>query len=211
MRERLQLPTSHVRLVDCVLQQVAAAFEWRAAGAVRLDAVNCLHVLSGPLVRLTRQPKADEPWHVSLARCTLREAAGVLECRYEQDEIQPGDIVLEVADGVLAPSAGGGLILLAGPTEPTRLARSIRWTGQGSVLSLEGQMVVWRQASQSHPLDEQALLVAGLARSPLVFVGPPDAGPAAARVLRWQAPLTSDEPPGIGDLHFAPPHLSGER
>jgi hypothetical protein len=45
-------------------------------------------------------------------------------------------------------------------------------------------------------LDETELDVGGLVRSPLEFAGPAEKGPAASRLVRWQGPLRSSEPPG---------------
>ncbi|HWC89339.1 MAG TPA: hypothetical protein VG433_06785, partial [Pirellulales bacterium] len=44
---------------------------------------------------------------------------------------------------------------------------------------------------------EDSVQVAGLVRSPLGFAGDRERGAEASRVVRWQVPLQSPDPPGI--------------
>ncbi|HEX3658668.1 MAG TPA: hypothetical protein VHV55_22945, partial [Pirellulales bacterium] len=44
---------------------------------------------------------------------------------------------------------------------------------------------------------EDSVQVAGLVRTPLGFAGDRERGAEASRVVRWQVPLQSPDPPGI--------------
>jgi hypothetical protein len=66
-------------------------------------------------------------------------------------------------------------------------------------------MAVWRDTNDYPQVaDEEIEQVEGIVRSEVVFAGPAEEGPSASRIVRWQAPLLSTEPPGIGDsgLHL---------
>jgi hypothetical protein len=55
-------------------------------------------------------------------------------------------------------------------------------------------------------LPEETAQVQGLVRSRVEFAGNVDNDPASSRLVRWQAPLRSLEPPGIGERTL---HLPG--
>jgi hypothetical protein len=58
-------------------------------------------------------------------------------------------------------------------------------------------MALWRSGprrQQNLPDDE--LEIAGLVRSEVEFAGGAEGPPSASRVIRWQVPLRSADPPG---------------
>jgi hypothetical protein len=61
-------------------------------------------------------------------------------------------------------------------------------------------LAVWQtSAGEQHAAAEDTVQVAGLVRSRLEFAGPKSGGRSAARIVRWQGPLESDLPPGVGE------------
>jgi serine/threonine-protein kinase len=201
----VQLPTGSIELVDCAFGNVAAAIDCELPAAMRLDLVNCLHLGPGPLVKRSFAPRADEPCLLSLTHCTLREAAAVLSIDCNSLAHPPGEIEIRAVECAMLLAAGRGLLEFSGTVYPEQVARAIQWTGQGSLLGVETPLAVWRQAGyETQRLAEENLFISGLVRSQVQFAGRPSQGPAASRLVRWQAPLKSLDPPGITE---APLHL----
>ena len=99
---------------------------------------------------------------------------------------------------VFAPEPGEPLVRCSGSASPERLLRGLRWTGQGSLVTPHTPILAWRGPDgQQQTVDESSLSIAGLVRSEVGFAGGPSSDPAASRVIRWQAPLQSANPPGI--------------
>ncbi|MHB1033351.1 MAG: serine/threonine protein kinase [Pirellulales bacterium] len=201
----LSLPTGQLDLTGCTLRGVAAGVDCRAAGALFLKFENTLHLGPGPLVRLARAPPADGPVTLLLRRFTLRDATSLVECLFDRIEDSPGKIAFQASDSAFVPDRDGCLLALVGKEEPDRLVRCIEWTGQGSVVSPDAALARWRRADgQFRTLDEQLLAVAGLVRSEVTFAGRADGRSGQSRIVRWQAPLRSPDPPGIDETLDTP-------
>ncbi len=99
------LPAGRLRLKNCVFRRVAAGIESSRRGAVTLEIVNTLHLGPGPLVRLEYCPAADEPWRISLAQVTLREADSLVELRLGsgRDEVPLGEIGIDASGCRILP------------------------------------------------------------------------------------------------------------
>ncbi len=194
----LTLPSSQIRLKDCVFRHVASAVDAERAGAVGLDLANVLHLGEGPLVRLHHCPRFDEPLVLNLTNVTLRGSGPLLECVYGRVEEQPGKIAVQAESCAFVPGPHNPLILLSGEGSPQRILASLDWTGQGSLISPEAVIAQWKRPSgQPRTLDEASVSMAGMVRSAVTFAGDPDASPTANRVNRWQVPLRSASPPGV--------------
>jgi len=99
---------------------------------------------------------------------------------------------------VFAPQSGEPLVRCSGTTTPERLPRCLRWTGQGSLVTPNTPIVTCQGPDeQPQTIDESSLAIAGLVRSEVGFAGELSSDPAASRVIRWQAPLRSSNPPGV--------------
>ena len=194
----LTLPTSQIRLKDCVFRHVASAIDVQRAGAVGLDLANVLSLGVGPLVHLRHCPRFDEPLVLNLTNVTLRGSGPLLECLYDKVEDQPGKITVQAESCAFVPAPHNPLILFVGEGSPQRILSSLDWTGQGSLVAPEAVIAQWkRPGGQTQTLDEASVAMAGMVRSAVTFAGDLDVSPTANRVNRWQVPLRSASPPGI--------------
>ena len=88
-------------------------------------------------------------------------------------------------------------IALWRPHGARRTLAAVKWTGQGSLVLPDVAIVAWQRPDGGQQLlDEGAVSMAGLVRSSVAFAGRAEDGPAASRVVRWQAPLQSADAPG---------------
>jgi len=197
-RTALALPAGQLRLSHCVVGEGVVGIACQTAGAISLELVNTLHLSPGPLVWLDHVPRADEPVRIGLRGVTLRNAGPVLECSCAEGEGRPGSIAIEAERSVLVTARQSPLLSFVGPGSPERLLGNLRWTGQGSLISPDAVIAQWRpRQGEAQTLDESGASIAGLVRSEVRFAGPAGDGPSASRVVRWQAPLRSPNPPGI--------------
>jgi hypothetical protein len=194
----LSLPSGRVRMSNCVFRGVAAALDCHTLGALGIELVNGLHLGPGPLVRLDHAPTADEPVRITVSQVTVRDASAFLQCRCERHNSDPGTISIEAIGSVLAPSAGDALLLLTAPQSPAWPLKGMKWTGQGTLLVPEAAVALWRcPGKEDQWLDDSLISMAGLVRSSVEFAGPAKGPQTASRILRWQAPLQSADPPGV--------------
>jgi len=204
----LLLPSGRLLLKDCVLRDIGAGIDCRTAGALGVEVTNTLHLGTGPLVRLDHGPKPDEPLQISLSQVTLRAAGPMLQCVFQTTERPPGQISIRATRCVFVPRAENPLLSLVGPDSPERILQNLQWTGQGSLVSPETVIAAWDGSDgQGRPLDDASVSIAGLVRSRVTFAGELDADPGSSRVVRWQAPLQSPDPPGI-DADRLPPNVA---
>ncbi|MEN6406754.1 MAG: hypothetical protein ABFC77_09800 [Thermoguttaceae bacterium] len=191
------LPFGRIRWVDCLMDRVAAGVDCRTIGALSFELKNVLHRSAGPMVRLDHWPGADEPISVTCEQTTLRDGGPLLECRVPRGVSSPGEIAVQATACVFMPADGEPLVRLTGVEGAGRLASALRWGGQGSLVAPRTAIVTWQAADgQQKNLDELAISIAGLVRGDVQFAGPADRGTSAHRVIGWQAPLPSADPPG---------------
>jgi serine/threonine protein kinase len=176
------LPAGRLQLSDCVFHRLAGVRVGRV-GAVRLELTNCLHLGPGSWITLTHLPAPDEPCLIALDHCTLRGASALLHLSLAQGRSErTGEFHIRAHDCAFAPPSDGTLI--AGD-----LLRNLRISGQGSILSMAASLV--------RGLPDEQVEADGLVRSRLLFAGENLSVPAESRVVSWQAPLASPDPPGI--------------
>ncbi|MCE5303459.1 MAG: hypothetical protein LLF97_10175 [Planctomycetaceae bacterium] len=196
-RSGVSLPCGRIRLLDCRMDRVAVGVDCSTIGALGFELKNVLHCGGGPMVRLDHCPGADEPVSLTCEQITLRGGGPLLECRVPRPESSPGEIAVQATACVFMPAGGEPLVRLVGVEGTERLARSLRWGGQGSLVSPHTAIVACQAADGSqNSLDESSLSIAGLVRGDVQFAGSSDRGASANRVTGWQAPLPSDDPPG---------------
>jgi len=194
----MSLPSGRLRMSDCVLHAVSATVDCRRVGALRVELDNVLRLGGGPLVRLDRCPRADEPITVALSRVTLRGGGPLLGCAHRHAERRPGEIAIRTSLCALVVEEGQPLLLLEGPAAAEQLLQAIYWTGDGSIVSPKTTIAAWRNPDgELIELDDSSITIAGVVRSGVEFAEDADMGPAASRIIRWQAPLRSTDPPGI--------------
>lgn len=204
--DRLALPSSKMQLTDCVLSGVGVGIDSDTVGALLIEATNVLHLGPGPLLRFTRCLQVDEPLLMTLSHVTLRGATALVTWQYEQVEDRAGEVSIRAVECAFVPAEGGGLLVCEGPESPEALLRGIRWSGQGSVLEQAAPVTSWRREPDDTAVQDRFdVEVAGLVRSGVGFAGGVNDGPEASRVIRWQVPLQSTDPPGIGEDGLALP------
>ncbi len=193
-------------LTDCVFDGLAAVIDDKAAGGLSIQLRNCLCVAAGPILRMARPPEPDEPVNLSLDHVTTRGDTAVLHCQYGRLAHDPGPITIMANGSALAGGGRAGLVIFSGSSHPQRLIRALTWSGQGSIVAPQTPVMVWHSTrNRIEPLPDEELEVAGLVRSSLEFAGRPDGPLEASRVVRWQVPLRSPEPPGADPAKLASP------
>ena len=189
--------TAELVLVNCVFQGLAAVVDVHQRDHLSVEASNTLCVASGPLVLLHNAPSTGAMLNLSLAHVTIRGDSAVLQCHQAAGDAEPGQIAIAVDNCALAINPGVGLLTFVGSQRPDSLLRNVSWTGQGSLVTPEVALLVWRRAGgQMQHLADDTLDVTGLVRSDVEFAADAGGPPAASRILRWQAPLRSADPPG---------------
>jgi hypothetical protein len=200
------LATGQLRLENCVIENVTAGVDCALGAAIVVEATNTLSIGPGPLVRLMGAPAADAPVQVSLARSTFRECSGVLEVRYVTNAESPGAVRIDARECVFDTAPRSALVLLTGPTPPRQLLRAIHWGGEGSIVDPQAAVAIWRTADGvARAAAEEGMAVSGLVRNQVEFAGAIGDGAAASRIVRWQVPLVSTEPPGIDPERLGAP------
>lgn len=208
--DELTLPTGELTMERCVFSGVSAAIRCEIEAALTFELSQCLHLGPGPLVVLAEAPQVDEPITLAINHLTLRGASALLECRYDELGDGAGSLAIHAADCAFVPSPGGGLLVFKGTAHPGPLIEHLDWTGQGSVLSREAPLALWHGANgRIRAAAEELIQVAGLVRTEVGFAGDAEAGPGASRIVRWQVPLRSTDPPGIGDEELPWPTAGG--
>jgi hypothetical protein len=152
------------------------------------------------LLRIDHLPRVDETIAVTLSNSTLRDATGLVGLRTKRNPpTETGTIAITTNDCVLFPNSNGALMLFAGQLSAATLARSIQWSGQGSLVPTA--MRTWARLDHdgNRTADVAEISIDGLVSGRVEFAGPSDAGSSASRITRGAAPTQSPEPPGIPD------------
>jgi hypothetical protein len=203
----IALPSGRLEFVNCVFHCVGAAIDCRRPGAIALDLKNCLALETADLLHVDHTPKLDEAISLTLSQVTLRETGSLLSCRRESIDAPAGEITVEADNCVFAPRSGQPLLAFEGAEPPDAVLRNVRWNGTASLLADHAAAIAWKPSGgRWEPLDDSTLAIAGLVRSPLEFAkkpAPADDPARSARLLHWQAPLPTVDPPGA-DLHSLP-------
>jgi eukaryotic-like serine/threonine-protein kinase len=192
------LPNGRLQLVNCSMRRVGAGLDCRTVGALAIEMRNLLHADAGPLVRLCHYPRPDEPTSIVISHVTLRGGGPLLESPTPRGEDRPGDVNVSATACAFVPRSGVPLVRLTGEEPHEQLLTTIHWSGQGSLAASDTAMIAWGGLDgREQPVDESSLSVAGLVRSEVGFAAATSDNPAASRLIRWQAPLQSADPPGI--------------
>jgi eukaryotic-like serine/threonine-protein kinase len=202
-----------VQLERCVLDGVSCGVECRTRAPLAIAAKNTLYLGRGPLMRFPTGRPVDAPATLQLDGATIRGARAVVELNCDDAGDGAAPLTITAGGCVFAPEERGALVVFTGGRSPPAAGgflKSIEWSGQGSLISAGANVVLWRHAEISEPLPEAELSVDGLATSTLEFEGLASGDPAKSRLRRWLGPVSSDEPPGIGEnLPQLPDVVSG--
>jgi serine/threonine protein kinase len=193
----LSLPSGRLRLENCVFYGNAAGVAWTTRGAMTLEADNVLHLAAGPMLRCDHGPGPDEPVRVRLEKTTLRDSGPLVEMRYPTLLPQSGSVTIEAYRTVLMPRGTEPILRFVGPDSAQRVVSQTRWTGRGTLLRPESAIAEWSVPRQATiVLDDALFSMQGIVRSEVAFAGE-GLEAAACQAVRWQAPLASEESPGI--------------
>ena len=198
---------------QCVIYGLGCAIDGRREGALRIELSDCLVVDAGPVVRLNRLRRADEPLNLSVARSTFREVDALVEYAYQGARRGVGQLAISTSDCVLSTRDGGALLQLLGTIDPGPILERVRWQGDGSIVPVDAALAEWYyDDGPSERIDEQGVSVRGLARQPIEFAGLAGTGSEASMLVTSAgAELPRSQPgvpgPGIGSLKLPWPRL----
>jgi hypothetical protein len=90
------------------------------------------------------------------------------------------------------------LLMLSGSAGDEEVLKRIAWTGEGSLVTPKSPILARPAATgKIESLSEDTIAIEGLVRSEVEFAGPAEGAASNSRAVRWLAPLSSDNPPGI--------------
>ena len=189
-----------VEMRECVFAGVQSAVRVTTSCESTLALTEVLFLGPGSLVNLQAAGERPSATEVRLKHCTTREAACVLELW------SAGVVRVVAAECVFAIKGSGAVIVLAGDEQPLAALRNVTWQGEGSLVAPKTPLVAWRRdRGDSRIVREPNMTTEGLVRTELGFAGNVDSGPDGSRLVRWQVPLRSSRPPGIGDQPLSLP------
>jgi eukaryotic-like serine/threonine-protein kinase len=205
---KIDLPSGRLQFANCVFHRVGAGIDCRRRGAICLDLNNFLLFETSGLFLINHQHELDEPITINLARFTMLQSGPLFYCKRGQSENTPGEIAIQAENCVFSLQQYEPLLAFEGVDPPDVLLRNIRWNGSDSLLSVETPVIASKTpADHWETLDDTTLSIAGLVRSRLEFASSFKDGaetsdsldyPAqSARLLNWQAPLPTSDPPGV--------------
>ena len=190
------LAGGQIEFRDCVLRNVDVAVECHTAAALALRWTNTLLADTGAVVRLNQAPAVDQPVTLLLTAVTLRRTGPLLTCRYASLPPQPGSIQVRASLSVLRGRPDPA-VALPGLPLAAAAAGTTPLVGAGSVAGRpDSRGCRACSARPPEPLDDASIAIEGLVRSDVEFAGVDAADPLASRVVRWQVPLRSPDPPG---------------
>jgi len=195
-------PALRLKLERCVFVGAACVIDCPSRAPVSIEIHDSLYLGTGSLVRFSTSRPIDAPAAIELDHVTLRGATSVVKINCDEPTDTPAQISITAKDSVFAPADRGALVMLSGSRDPRKASaalKALEWSGQGSLLTPQIPIACWQSGGQREELPEDSLAVEGLVASAFEFSGPTGSDPATSQVHRWLAPLTSDEPPGIGD------------
>jgi eukaryotic-like serine/threonine-protein kinase len=192
--------TGQLVLRNCVAGHLSSAIEVVASLPTRIELANSLFVDCGVVARLRRPAIADGSCELVLDHVTARETGPIIAAEYDQPGAEIGRLAITANESTFAPRSGEPLLLMSADSRPESLAAAVEWQGQGSLVTSATWIAAWRSAEgRLQPLADELLTVAGLVRGDVEFAGASLSRTADSRAIRWQVPLQSAEPPGIGD------------
>ena len=187
-------------LRNCVVSQMANAVEVAGPARFSISLANSLFAGGGAVVRLRPTANFDPSGDLLLEHVTARDTGPIVQIEGESAKAEAGLLAITANESTFALRDGAPLLLLSSESPPESLAERIDWQGQGSLVTNATPIAGWRSPDgELQPVEDEPLSVAGLVRSQVQFAGPAIGDSAASRTVRWQVPLQSADPPGIGD------------
>jgi len=186
---------SEVVFVDCVLRNTSAAVDCLTLSQLSVQLTNSLCLSSGPVLRLHAPPRASEAATITLERVTARGDSPVVSCLATRDSAT-GPISIQAGNCVFDTHSSSALLVFEG-VKPSQLLGAVSWNGHGSLVTPSASIAQWHARQGTlESVEEDQIEIAGLTRAEVTFAGPIDGPPGASRIVEWQGPLRSEEPPG---------------
>ena len=197
MALQTELHNGRILFEDCIFGRgTGTALHAEVHAAVAVELRNVLHLGGGPMFFLETPPKSDEPWRILAEHVTLRESGPFWACRYVSTV--SGAVRIEANDSAFALKGTQPLLLFVGENDPEPIFRKIEWTGRGTLVKKETPTAAWQDnAGNRDPLSDQQASIDGLIHSQIKFIGPADSAPPSSVLQSWDAPITSETPPGV--------------
>ena len=182
---------------NCVFgSETGTALYAEVHAAVAVELRNVLHLGAGPMIFLESPPTLEEPWRIRADRVTLRDSGPFWACRYRST--RAGAVRIETSDSVFAPEGTQSLLLFVGENDPEPIFRKIEWTGRETLVKKTTPTAAWQDnRGNRDPLGDLHASIDGLVRSQMEFHDPADRSASSSVLQTWDAPLTSETPPGI--------------
>jgi serine/threonine protein kinase len=171
------------------------------AHAVRpVEFDNVLKTGTGPLVQLAAAPAAHSTTVLRFNHTTCRVAGALLRWIVSAGGTPPGDVLIEASDCVFdVLSPGAALFEFAGTEPRAPWLRSVRLTGEGSIVPPDMELAAWISTDDGRltPLEAAEIYVEGIFAGPFRFAGSASSTPLDAEIADCEAPRRETEPPGI--------------
>jgi hypothetical protein len=195
-------PAVRLKLDHCTIDGAASAIECTSPGPLSIEINDSLCLGGCSLIRFPVARPTDAPAAIELEHVTLRGATSVVDINCDEPVEATTPMNFTSNDSVFAPADGGALVMFSGGRDPHKASgplRFLEWSGQGSLLAPQIPIACVQHGERREEMSENDLTVEGLVSSAFEFSGPSGSDPATSQVRKWLAPLTSDQPPGIGD------------
>ncbi len=174
----------------------------------KLDLSDVLFLGDDTLVAIDQSGEQSGRLQMKQTHCTVRGAKSVVEWQASASMATGAALSIEAVECVFDLADTGAILTLMGDVSSAAVTRAFSWQGSGSLVSRKTPVVRQRgDDGQPRPVTEPRPVLEGLARTELGFAGAAGEGPEASRLVRWQVPLRSATPPGIGDMSLPLPKL----
>lgn len=192
---REDVPVGRIRLTDSLFIECRAVVDGCLRSVSIVEASNVLVWRCDAMWQVRCESAFTDVMRLLLSHATLRESGALIE--FADGSGVPAEWFVQSRSTVIVPRSGRPVILLRSD-HPDRVIERLRWSGEGSVLSEDTPLVsVVREGTESVPLDDSGLVVAGLTRGQPEFNGPADGTMEDQKLNRWIGPTLGEEAPGV--------------
>jgi hypothetical protein len=168
--------------------------------ARRVEFDNVLKTGTGPLVQLAVAPAANSTTVLRLNHATCRASGAILRWIVPAERKPAGDVLIEAGGCVFdVRSPGAALFEFVGTEPPAPWLRSVRLTGEGSIVPPNLEVAGWISTADGSlsAVEPAGIDLEGIFAGPFTFAGPPGTTPHDAEIVDCEAPRRGTALPGI--------------